>query len=183
MGRSGSGLGLAIVWNTVQDHDGKVIVDRSTEETCFQLYFHASKNSKLPEKQPSRQKRYHGNGEKILIVDDEELLQTMGTRILHSLGYRTIALSSGREAVAYLKDHTVDLVLLDMLMEPDMDGQETYKQILQISPGQKAIIVSAYSQNKVVKETLALGAGGFLKKPYDIDQLSMVIFKELNRSD
>lgn len=183
MGRSGSGLGLAIVWNTVQDHDGKVFVERNTEGTCFQLYFHASKHSELSEKPPSTQKRYHGNGEKILIVDDEELLQTMGTKILHSLGYRTIALSSGREAVAYLKDHTVDLVLLDMLMEPDMDGQETYKQILQISPKQKAIIVSAFSQNKAVKETLALGAGSFIKKPYDIDQLSMVIFKELNRSD
>ncbi len=183
MGRSGSGLGLAIVWNTVQDHDGKVIVDRSTEDTCFQLYFHAAINSELPRKQPAIQKRYQGNGEKILIVDDEELLQTMGREIIRSLDYRVESLSSGREAVAYLKDHTVDLVLLDMLMEPDMNGLETYRQILQISPKQKAIIVSAYSQNEAVKETLALGAGAFLKKPYDIDQLSRVIFEELNRND
>lgn len=183
MGRSGSGLGLAIVWNTVQDHDGKLIVKRTSKGTCFRLYFHATGNTESPPKQPAIEKRYPGNGERILVVDDEELLQTMGTGILRSLGYSVKSLGSGREAVAYLKNHSVDLVLLDMLMEPDMDGLETYKQILQISPGQKAIIVSAYSRNDAVRETLALGAGAFLKKPYDIDQLSMVVFQELNRSN
>ncbi len=124
--------------------------------------------------------QFHGNGESILIVDDEEILQKIGTHILTLLGYKAHALASGKEAVAYLKNHSVDLVLLDMLLKPDMNGLETYKQILQISPQQKAIVISGYSQNDDIKKTLALGAGAFLKKPYDMVQLSRAVFQELN---
>ncbi|MEA3466768.1 MAG: response regulator [Thermodesulfobacteriota bacterium] len=125
--------------------------------------------------------QFHGNGESILIVDDEVILQKIGTQILTLLGYKVHALASGKEAVAYLKNHSVDLVLLDMLLTPDMNGLETYKQILQISPQQKAIVISGYSQNDDINKTLALGAGAFLKKPYDMIQLSKAVFQELKK--
>ncbi len=175
MGRSGSGLGLAIVWSTMEDHGGKIFVESSEKGTCFKLYFPANEETLVTSKGIEDSRLFRGNGEHILIVDDEDILQILGTNILTSLGYTVHTLGSGEEAVSYLKNHTVDLVLLDMLMEPGMNGLETYEKILQDHPHQKTIIISAYSNNENVKRTLQLGANSFLRKPYDIAKLSKTV--------
>ena len=73
--------------------------------------------------------------------------------MLDTLGYKTEAVSSGEEAVEYLKEETVDLILLDMIMYPGINGRETYERIIKIHPNQKAIIVSGYAETAEVKET------------------------------
>ncbi len=87
--------------------------------------------------------------------------------------------SSGGEAIEYLKTNTVDILLLDMIMDDGMGGYETYKRILEIHPGQKAIIASGFSETDRVKQALKLGAGAYIKKPYLMKTLGKAIRSEL----
>jgi len=121
----------------------------------------------------------HGAGQSVLIVDDEVEQREIGVSILEKLGYRAWALSSGEEAVEFIKKQPVDLVLLDMIMPSGMDGLDSYRKILMITPGQKGVIVSGYSENDRVRDALKLGIGAYLKKPYTIEQVSRVIHQEL----
>jgi CheY-like chemotaxis protein len=114
-----------------------------------------------------------------LVVDDEPQQRDIAARMLERLGYVPHAVSSGEEAVAYLQDKKVDLVMLDMIMDPGMNGRCTYEAILERHPGQKAIIASGYSENEEVAKALALGAGRLLKKPYSIHELAMAVKTEL----
>ena len=68
-----------------------------------------------------------------------------------------------------------------MIMDPGIDGLETYKQILQINPDQKAIIASGFSETWRVKEALRLGAGTYVKKPYTIDKIGQAVIAELSK--
>ena len=94
-----------------------------------------------------------GNGETILVVDDVESQREISCNMLNKLGYKTFSVSSGEEAVEYLKKHSVDLVLLDMIMDPGINGRETYEKIIKIHPNQKAIVVSGLAETNEVKET------------------------------
>lgn len=182
MGRSGTGLGLTVVWNTIQDHGGYITVSSGNNGTRFELYFPIT-HEKLPsDKAPSKTDPILGNGEHILVVDDERQSRDVTVKILTNLNYEADAVSSGEEALEFLTKTPVDLVLLDMLMDPGMNGKETYEEILKIRPGQKALIVSGFSRSDDVTRTLALGAGDFIKKPFNIIDLSMTINQELEKS-
>ena len=95
--------------------------------------------------------------------------------MLETLGYRPKAVSGGEEAVEYLKGHSVDLVLLDMIMDPGIDGLETYERIREIHPGQKAVIVSGFAETEQVKETLKLGGCLYIKKPIILEELGLAV--------
>ena len=99
---------------------------------------------------------------------------------MEKLGYRVSFVSGGEEAIEYLKTHTVDLLLLDMIMEPGIDGYETYKRILEIHPEQKAVIASGFSETERVKAAQKLGAGTYVKKPYKMEIIGKTVKKELN---
>ena len=88
---------------------------------------------------------------------------------------------SGVEAVEYLKEHTADLILLDMIMDPGINGRETYERIIKINPTQKAIIVSGFAETDEVKETQKLGAGRYIKKPVTLEKLGLAVKEELER--
>ena len=180
MERSGTGLGLTVVWNTVKDHDGKIFVDSSTQGTTFQLYFPVSHEKTDIQQADNAKDNFTGNGEHILVVDDEELLQNIACKMLEHFGYTVHTVSSGEAAIEYVKKHKVDLLVIDMLMEPGINGHQTYKEIIAINPGQKAIIASGFSENTDVKAAVKLGAGGFVKKPYSMKQLGQIVQKTLN---
>jgi DNA-binding NtrC family response regulator len=110
-----------------------------------------------------------------LVVDDDRQQREIADQVLTQLGYQVETVPSGEDAVQYLAENSIDLLLLDMIMDPGINGKETYKRILTICPGQKAVIVSGFAESDDVKETLELGAGGFIKKPYSIDQLARTI--------
>lgn len=181
MGRSGTGLGLAVVWNTMQDHNGTITVNSNDSGTTFELYFPATRDNVLGREKNIQIDNMKGNGEQVLIVDDELQQQDIAKKILKSMDYRVYSVSSGEKAVQFLQKESVDLLILDMIMDPGMNGLETYKQIIKIHPGQKAIIASGFSKSKDVQETLQLGAGLFIKKPYTLEQLGRAVQKELKR--
>ena len=115
------------------------------------------------------------------MVDDVKEQRELATAMLSRLGYRVSAVSSGEEAVAYLKTNRVDLLVLDMIMDPGMDGLETYQRVLEINPKQKAIIVSGFSETDRVKKAQELGAGAYVRKPYIREKIGLAIRRELDK--
>ena len=181
LGRSGTGLGMTVVWGTVQDHGGHIEVKSSVKEGTTITIFLPATEEQMKEKVAAPVDQYRGWGETILIVDDMESQREIAREALESLGYVTVEAKSGVEAIRYLKSNSVDLVLLDMVMRPGIDGLETYRQIIELHPGQKAIIVSGYSETERVKEALRIGVGAYIKKPYSIEMLGIAVRKELER--
>ncbi len=181
MGRSGTGLGLAVVWNTVQDHKGYIDVTSGENGTTFELYFPITRDEISDKTLSIPIKDYKGNQETILVVDDVESQREISCKMLDKLGYKTKAVSSGEEAVEYLKENTVDLLLLDMIMDPGINGCETYERIIKIHPKQKAIIVSGFAQTDEVKEAQKLGAGQYIKKPVTLEKIGLAVKEELEK--
>lgn len=183
MGISGTGLGLAVVWGAVKDHDGYIDVESKLGEgTTFTLYFPVTRKEIETEEIPPSIKAFMGNGEHILVVDDIETQRTIATSMLQKLGYRVSSVASGEEAVKFLQRHNVDLVVLDMLMPPGMDGLETYIKILETRPEQAAIIASGYSETKRVQEAEKHGAALYIKKPYSLAGIGKAIQEALTTS-
>lgn len=183
MGRSGTGLGLAVVWGTVKDHNGYINVQSMEGNgSTFTLYLPVTREEITTEAVAVSMLEYMGHGESILIVDDVQGQRDLAADILGRLHYVVASVSSGEDAEEYLKTHRVDLLVLDMIMDPGMDGLDTYKKILEINPKQKAIIVSGFSESDRVKIAQALGAGAYVKKPYIIRKLGMAVRQELDRS-
>ncbi|MFH2122405.1 MAG: cache domain-containing protein [Pseudomonadota bacterium] len=179
MGKSGTGLGLSVVWNCVQDHGGAINVESSGEGTLFTLYLPATRKNVERLEQIEDINELQGNGEQILVIDDEKQQQDISSRYLTALGYKVDMVDSGEKALEYLKNNAVDLVLLDMIMDPGMNGRQTYEHIIRIHPGLKAVIASGFSETEEVKKTLDLGASFFIKKPYTLQQLGKAILKTL----
>ncbi|MBP1709993.1 MAG: signal transduction histidine kinase [Deltaproteobacteria bacterium] len=121
------------------------------------------------------------NDEQILVVDDIKEQRELAATMLGKLNYRVQTVSSGEEAVEHLKTHQTDLIVLDMIMDPGMDGLDTYRRILEIYPKQKTIIVSGFSESERVRFAQSLGAGIYVKKPYVIEKLGMAVKKELSK--
>lgn len=182
MGKSGTGLGLAIVWGSVKDHNG--FIDFQSEEgrgTNFTLYFPVTREERAEERHLLSFDDYKGNGGKVLVVDDIKEQREIATQMLEKLGYVVDSVASGEQAVAFVKDHPVQLLVLDMIMEPGIDGLETYKQIREIIPGIKAVIASGFSETERVKEAQSLGAGEYVKKPYTMEKLGVAVKNEMDR--
>lgn len=179
MGRSGTGLGMAVVWGTVKDHHGYIdiqsIEGRGTNVT---VYLPSTKEPRVQLNEPENIEEMKGEGQRILIIDDVREQREIASAILNQLGYDVQSVSSGEEAIDYLSAHTFDLLVLDMIMEPGIDGLETYRRIIRNHPGQRAVIASGFSESERVNETRKLGAGGYVKKPYRIETLA----KEVKRA-
>jgi len=182
MGRSGTGLGLAVVWGTVKDHQGYINVQSEEGKgSTFTLYFPITRGDITAEYASVSISEYMGKGETILVVDDVREQRDLAVEILKKINYKVSSVSSGEEAITYIKEHKIDLLVLDMIMEPGIDGLDTYMGIVDIRPKQKAIIVSGFSETERVNAAHKLGAGAYVKKPYVMEKLGMAVRKELDR--
>jgi PAS domain S-box-containing protein len=180
MGRSGTGLGMAVVWGTIKDHKGYIHVESGLGNgTVFKLYFPVTRQQNGKHQYDKKSIDYLGKGESILVVDDAQRQREIASKILSQLGYSVNTVESGEEAVAFLKKNTVDLIVLDMIMPPGIDGLETYERIIASNPKQKAIIASGYSETDRVKKAQQLGAGKYVKKPYTVQKIGLAVKAEL----
>lgn len=176
MGRSGSGLGMAVVWGTVKDHNGYIdIQSKKNEGSTFTIFFPATHQSVQGQVASSSMDRYLGGGETIMVVDDSDVQREIARSILEKLGYAVSAVPSGEDAIEALKTRSVDLIVLDMNMEPGMDGLDTYKEIIRRQPDQKVIIASGFAESARVKDAQRLGAGRYIKKPYTIERIGTAV--------
>jgi signal transduction histidine kinase len=180
MGRSGTGLGMAVVWGTVKDHNGYIDVESELGMgTTFTLYFPVTRKELVQEKPKISAEKYKGRGESILIVDDVSEQRVIASKMLQKLGYNVVSVPSGEEALRYMKENAADLLVLDMIMNPGIDGLETYRRILEYHPDQKAVIASGYSESAQVKEAQNMGAGAYIKKPYSFEKIGLAVKGEL----
>ncbi len=181
-GRSGSGLGMTLVWGAVQDHGGYIDVQSAPEKgTVVTIHLPATRTEPLQEAGAFTPDRFKGNGETILVVDDLKDQREIAEQMLTLLGYRVETASSGETALEFLKQKPVDLVILDMIMNPGMDGLDTYKGIKQIAPSQKTLIVTGFSSSERIKQAQALGAGACLKKPLLLENIARTVRETLGR--
>ncbi|SHI95347.1 His Kinase A (phospho-acceptor) domain-containing protein [Malonomonas rubra DSM 5091] len=174
LGHSGTGLGLAVVWNTVQDHGGYIDVDQPERGSCFKIYLPVCRGE-ISAEEIADCSELQANGERILVIDDEEQIRDLASQMLTTLGYSVSVAESGEEALAMLREEQFDLLLLDMIMEPGMNGRETYERAVALRPGQKALISSGFSESDEVKLTQKAGASGYLKKPYSMRELGSAV--------
>ncbi|EKD40139.1 MAG: signal transduction histidine kinase [uncultured bacterium] len=179
MGKSGTGLGLSIVWNSIQEHKGWIEVKNLHPGIIFEIYLPATEEKLSRKKHQAIKLTALGNGEKILLIDDQlEQIETV-ERMLTRLGYTVHSVIGGEKGIAFLQSQEVDLVLLDMIMSTGLNGWETYEKILQIRPGQKAIIITGYSTTEHLLKAKTLGISQFLEKPVSLANLNSAIRKTL----
>jgi len=180
MGRSGTGLGLAIVWSIVHDHGGFIDIKSGPEGTSFGLFIPSTCDVELCSNPAISVNALRGNGEVVLVVDDEESQCLTTKNLLTSIGYHILTATTGEAALELYQKTQVDLVILDMILENGMNGRETYEEILKINPHQKAIVVSGFSENEELKKIQDLGISHFIKKPYTLDQLGIAVKQSLH---
>lgn len=181
MGRSGTGLGMTLVWSAVKDHSGHITVDSIPGAgTTFTLCFPATRKKAAATPAPDLS-HYRGNGETVLVVDDVEEQRRFTAEMLTMLGYEVATAASGEEAVGMIRQRPYDILVLDMIMPGGLDGLATYRKILAIAPGQKAIIASGFAEAENVTTAQELGAGEFVRKPYTVLTLAVALQQELQR--
>lgn len=174
MGR-GTGLGLASAYGIIKGHGGYIdVFSKPGTGSTFKIYLPASVEE-LPQKAFKSKKPSKGN-ETILIVDDEEMVISVGIRILESLGYTVLSARNGQEAVDIYQGNQakIDLVILDIVM-PVMGGGKAFDLIREIDPKAKVLLCSGYSLEGEASDILNRGCNGFIQKPFRIDALSAKI--------
>jgi PAS domain S-box-containing protein len=172
----GTGLGLASVYGIIKAHGGYIDVESEMGKgAVFRIYLPACGQAPAARERDPSSRMTQGH-EKVLLVDDEEMVLDIGEKILMRMGYRVSVARSGKEAIEVYNQESdsIDLVLLDMIM-PDMCGGETFDHLKQINPGVKVLLSSGYSIDGQAGEILRRGCQGFIQKPFNIGQLSQKI--------
>lgn len=185
--QTGTGLGMAVVYEVVKEHNGFVNIQSALDKgTRFDIYmpFAADETEEaLPA--PRENSDLHGM-ETILLIDDDEEQRGFAARSLRSLGYQVLTASNGPTAVemhaaALAGGKEIDLLVIDLVLGDDMDGLDTYRNILKRAPYQRAIVVSGFAMTDRIKEIMHLGAGYHLQKPYNQEELGKFVRRELDR--
>lgn len=183
----GNGLGLATVHSIVRHHEGHISVEsRLGTGTTFDIYLHASENEPV-QCSKSRGRMIQGN-EKVLVMDDEEIIRDVACEILCHLGYRVADCCDGNEAIDLYRQageagEPFDVVIIDLTIPGGMGGMQAMKSLLEIDPEVKAIVSSGYSNDPIIANYQEYGFRGFVVKPYKIEELGDILHKVLHSPD
>ncbi|MCP4545311.1 MAG: response regulator [bacterium] len=181
MGLSGTGLGMAVIHGTVEDHKGWITAESEVGcGTDFRIHFPIVRDRLTVESQ-STLDDIKGHGESVLVIDDIDIQRDTAVTLLTNLGYSVMSVASGEEAIEFLRNSKIDLLILDMIMDPGIDGLETFKRAVMLKPDQLAIITSGYSETDKVQAARRAGAGAYLKKPYTLSSLGQTVKSVLAR--
>jgi len=169
---NGTGLGLSSVYGIVKAHGGYIDVESKPDHgTTFSIFLPATREL-VPDDSKGPEKALHGT-EKILIVDDEDIVLEVAGHMLRQLGYQVVEAQNGQEALEiYQREHdTIELVIFDMIM-PEMSGHELFEKIHSTDPHMRTLLSSGYSLNDEARKILETGCDGFIQKPFDLRELS-----------
>lgn len=180
--KTGSGLGLAICFSIMINHNGFITVDSKIGEgTTFYIYLEASKE-KIKSIMPTedvKDKQIHGH---VLIMDDEEIVRMVISKLLESVGLTSETARDGEEAIKLYKknsktDKKFDAVIMDLTIPGGMGGEEAIKKLLKFDPKAKVIVSSGYADNQVLANYQEHGFKAILPKPFTIEQFKKVFFE------
>jgi two-component system, cell cycle sensor histidine kinase and response regulator CckA len=177
----GTGLGLAMVHGIVKQHGGHIgCYSERGKGTTFKIYFPALV-SEEEEAQTIERQMPRGGSETILLVDDEEFIRDLGSRILEKAGYTVITAANGKEALDVYEGRSseIALILLDLMM-PEMGGKQCLEGLLSLNPSVKVIIASGFTANGPTKDALEAGAKALVNKPYDMRQVREIVRQVLD---
>jgi two-component system cell cycle sensor histidine kinase/response regulator CckA len=180
LGKSGTGLGLSIIWNTIRDHNGYINLSTSKKGTRFDLYFPLSSTQNFKPISSRVLNELIGNGERILVIDDEEFQRDIARITLNQLGYSVQTVNSGEAALQFVRTESVDLLVLDMVFETGMNGVDTFAAIKEIKPQQKALVTSGFFGLTEQARISSLGVSQYLHKPYSISAMGRAICQALH---
>ncbi len=178
-----TGLGLASAYGIISNHGG-IITCSSTmgKGSTFTFYLPAAARS--PQKEHHVRTGIQTGSETILLVDDEDMILSVGKDLLQGLGYRVILAKGGMEAIRLFRAHApeIDLVILDMIM-PGMGGRETFEGIREIDPEARVLLASGYDMHGQALQLMERGCSGFIQKPFSMQDLSRKIREVLSGDD
>ena len=163
----GTGLGLATVHGIVGKADGHIgVSSKLGEGTVFEIRWPAVPEGESPQSDGAQPVSLAGNGETVLIAEDEAGVRKSTGRMLSRNGYRVIVASGGRAALDALRSSTrrVDLLLSDAVM-PDMSGPQLVEGARALQPALRVLLMSGYGHDVMGPQT-AIGDAPLLKKPF-----------------
>ncbi len=181
----GTGLGLAMTYNIIQEHHGLIdVYSDPGRGTRFNLYLpvagtddFSQKSSNLTDELP------RGTGT-VLVIDDEKHVRITAENILEMCGYQVLCAENGIKGIEVFKSlhEKIDAVLLDMAM-PKISGKETLLKLKEIDSDVKVVMTSGYMQEALYNELKELGIKCFIQKPYDLEELSKIIYNTIYNKD
>jgi PAS domain S-box-containing protein len=169
----GTGLGLSTVYGVIQQHQGAInVYSEENVGTSFHIYIPVEKDIYQQEIPKKTDKLKPFKPSLILVIDDEEMIRTLASKILEQSGYNVVTAQNGLEGIEQYKKYKdkIDAVVLDMIM-PEMDGNKCLEEIIAINPNAKIIIASGFYKNSTQASLVEKGACCFIKKPYSSKQL------------
>ena len=177
----GTGLGLAIVYGIVKDHGGFLhVYSEVGAGTEFRVFLPLTRDSGAPSDDGASSPVPNGN-ETLLLVEDDEMVLSVGQDMLSALGYTVLTAKHGEEGLETFRTNQDDiaLVLTDRTM-PKMGGRELYQEMVKIRPDVKALFVSGYPIRDDAPELRWEGVVGAVHKPFDMDTLGHVVREALD---
>jgi PAS domain S-box-containing protein len=177
----GSGLGLASVYGIVKNHGGFIEVESEKNlGSSFIIFLPVSEKTEVDDDSIAKDEIRKGN-ENILVIDDEEMILNVGSKMLEGLGYKVMTATGGTQGLEiYDRSRgSIDLIILDMIM-PDFSGKETFHALLRINPSVKVLLSSGYSIDGQAREIMQSGCKGFIQKPFTMLELSKKIRRVLD---
>jgi PAS domain S-box-containing protein len=179
----GTGLGLSTALTIIKSHGGFInVYSEPGKGTRFSIYFPAAESEHGPEDEKGRSSLPRGEGELVLVVDDEENIREVMTATLESFGYKVIIASDGTEGLAQYaqRSNEISLVITDMAM-PFMDGPAMIRALRKIDPDFKIIGMSGMLNADQTAELQSLNVSGFLTKPFTAESLLNTISATMHR--
>ena len=177
---TGRGLGMSAVLGIVRGHHGALILDSEPEKgTVIRVLLPVSPNAwaekdatgAIPD--PDSARAASGT---VLIVDDDEMICSLCEDMITRAGFQTLTAIDGEHAIEIFRDHAdeIDCVLMDLTM-PRMDGVAAFSEIRRIRPKARVILSSGFSELEATERFLGHGLSGFIQKPYQMDELIVIL--------
>jgi len=171
----GTGLGLAMVYGIVKQHHGTIQVQSQPGKgTTFSLYLPAIEHSQesVEEQLPQAEAQAMGDGETILLVEDDPDIQLVMNMVLQDAGYTVLTATNGEEGVALFETHAsaIALVIADIMM-PKMKGRHFQEHVRRLRADIKVLVISGYQEMDLKRRDLLDARSAFLQKPFELDIL------------
>ncbi len=179
----GTGMGLATVYGIVKQSGGHIhVFSEPGKGSSFKIFFPAVNEGLDMEKSPEEKSPLvRGNGETILLVEDEELVRTYAYKVLTGLGYDVRMAVHGKEALDIIAETPIPfrLLLTDVVM-PEMSGRELWEKVKILHPTTRVLFMSGYTDNAIVHQGVLDPDAPFLPKPFSPAQLAEKVGQALS---